>query len=189
MPVVGDDGAGEAEKNMVIKERERVASWGIADPADEALRLFEAHGTPLYRFCRFTLGRADEAEDVVQETFLKLLQHLGGDGDRSNLRAWLFAVAANGCRDRARWRARWVPWRAEFEVPAIEASPDTTARRGALAALRALAPRDRLLLGLRLHGLSYRDISQAAGIAEASVGRLLARALARWKQAVEFKKS
>ena len=173
---------------MVIKERPRVAAWGIADPAEEALRLFEAHGTPLYRFCRFTLGRADEAEDVVQETFLKLLQHLGGGGDRSNLRAWLFAVAANGCRDRARWRARWVPWRAEFEMPSIEASPDTTARREALAALRALGARDRLLLGLRSQGLSYRDISQAAGIAEASVGQLLARALARWKRAA-FKKS
>ena len=170
---------------MVSVERPRAVAWGNLDPADEVLRLFEAHGTALYRFCRFTLGRADEAEDVVQETFLKLLQHLGGGGDRSNLRAWLFTVAANGCRDRARWRARWVPWRQEFEV-AIEVSSDDTSRREAFAALRRLAPRDRLLLALRSQGLSYRDISQAAGIAEASVGRLLARALARWKRAVRL---
>ena len=172
---------------MITKERARVVTWGMTEPADEVLRLFEAHSTPLYRFCCFTLGRSDEAEDVVQETFLKLLQHLDGNGDRSNLRAWLFTVAANGCRDRARWRVRWVPWRAEFEVP-VEAPPDDAARREAFTALKRLAPRDRLLLALRSQGLSYREISEAANIAEASVGRLLARAVARWKRAVDFKK-
>jgi RNA polymerase sigma-70 factor (ECF subfamily) len=167
---------------MVTMERPRVVARGIEDPADEVRRLFEAHGTALYRFCRFTLGRSDEAEDVVQETFLKLLQHVGGSGDRSNLRAWLFTVAANGCRDRRRWRARWVPWRAEFDMP-VEAARDNTDRRAAFAALEALATRDRLLLGLRSQGLSYREIGRAADIAEASVGRLLARALDRWKRA------
>jgi RNA polymerase sigma-70 factor (ECF subfamily) len=167
---------------MITKERPRVAAWGVEAPADEVLRLFEVHGSPLYRFCRFTLGRSDEAEDVVQETFLKLLQHLGGGGDRSNLRAWLFTVAANACRDRARWRTRWVPWRAEFETP-IDTSRDGVERREALARLTALAPRDRLLLALRSQGLSYREIARATGIAEVSVGRLLARAVNRWKRA------
>jgi RNA polymerase sigma-70 factor (ECF subfamily) len=176
-------------KAMMTKERPRAAAWEIEDPADEVLRLFETHGTALYRFCRFTLRRADEAEDVVQESFLKLLQHLAGGGDRSNLRAWLFTVAANGCRDRTRRWATWVPWRAEFDLP-IEPSRDRAERREALAALKALSPRDRLLLALRSQGLSYREIGQASGIAEASVGRLLARAVDRWKRAVraDFKR-
>jgi RNA polymerase sigma-70 factor (ECF subfamily) len=157
------------------------------DPQAETLRLFHEHGTALYRFCRSVLHHTSDAEDVVQETFLKLLHHLQHNGDSRNLKSWLFTVAANGCRDRTRWRLRWLPWNAERDDRTVapigdEAglTPDTTtiARR----AFRALAPRDRLLLSLRAQGLSYKDIAAASGIREQSVGRLLARALNRWRK-------
>lgn len=155
------------------------------DPQAEVLRLFGDHGSPLYRFCRCTLGSGGDAEDVVQDTFLKLLQHLQSGGDRSNLRSWLFTVAANGCRDRVRWRVRWLPWRPESDRRTVEPPGEEPDLRGARAAMRALAPRDRLLLSLRAQGLSYREIAHAAGIRENSVGRLLARAIDRWKRGVE----
>jgi len=166
-----------------------LASTGLpeatsVDPASETLRLFSAHGAALYRFCRGTLGNASDAEDIVQDTFLKLLQHLQSSGDRSNLRAWLFAVAANACRDRARWRMRWLPWRAELDRRPVEPTDHARDDRRAHTALNALAPRDRLLLSLRAQGLSYREMAAAAGIAEPSVGRLLARAVDRWRRGV-----
>ena len=156
-----------------------------ADPPAEVLELFQEHGPAIYRFSRVTIGRADEAEDVVQETFLKLLQHLRRGGDRSNLRAWLFTVAGNGCRDRIRWRIRLRPWQAELDTRAIEAVDETRDVQQALAVMRQLSPRDRLLLSLRAEGLSYREIAFAARIREASVGRLLARAVERWKRHLE----
>jgi RNA polymerase sigma-70 factor (ECF subfamily) len=155
------------------------------DPHAEVVRLFGSEGSPLYRFCRFTLGSGDDAEDVVQDTFLKLLNHLQGGGDRSNLRSWLFTVAANGCRDRMRSRVRWLPWRADLDHRTVDPHEDVSDLRLARDAVRALVPRDRLLLALRARGLSYRDIAAAAGIQERSVGRLLARAVDRWKSAVE----
>jgi RNA polymerase sigma-70 factor, ECF subfamily len=155
------------------------------DPQAEAMRLFSAHGLALYRFCRSTLGHASDAEDIVQDTFLKLLQHLRAGGDRSNLRAWLFAVAANACRDRQRWRVRWLPWRAELDARVVESPGEDTNRRRAKVAFNRLPARDRLLLSLRAQGLSYREIAAASGIAEQSVGRLLARAVDRWKRAVD----
>jgi RNA polymerase sigma-70 factor (ECF subfamily) len=124
----------------------------------------------------------------VQETFLKLLQHLEKGGDRSNLRAWLFTVAANACRDRLRWRVRWLPWRAELDARVVEDVDDRLDLRAARMALHSLAPRDRVLLLLRAQGLSYRQIAAAAGIREASVGRLLARALDRWKRSLESRR-
>jgi len=155
-----------------------------ADPSSEALRLFDAHGQTIYRFCRSTTRSAADADDVVQETFLKLLHHLNGGGDRTNLRAWLFAVAANACRDRLRGRARWLPWRIDQDERAVEPQEpqheDAMARRRARTALRALPSRDRLLLSLRAQGLSYRDIAAAAGVAATSVGTLLTRAMDRW---------
>lgn len=154
------------------------------DAPSEVLTLFSAHGPALYRFCLGTLNRVNDAEDVVQETFLKLLQHLRSGGDRSNLRAWLFAVAVNACRDRVRWRRRWLPWRVEFDHRAVEPVEGPSGRGRAFAALRALRGRDRMLLALRAQGLSYREIAAASGIAEPSVGRLLSRAVERWKKEI-----
>jgi len=159
------------------------------DPPAETLRLFQEHGPALIRFCRGMLHHAGDAEDVVQETFLKLLNHLQHGGDLRNPKSWLFTVAANACTDRTRWRLRWLPWNAERDDRTVDAidgevrlKPDTTDVIRARKAFRALAPRDRLLLSLRAQGLSYKDIAVASGIRAQSVGRLLARALDRWRK-------
>jgi len=151
-------------------------------PTTAAQELFEAHGAAVYRFAVVLLKHQQDAEDCVQETFLKLLRHLEADGDTSNIRGWLFTVAAHAARDRQRGRLRWLPW-----LPAHDAQvapprlPDEDGRLTyARAALRRLSARDRLLLALRAQGLSYRDIASAARLKPASVGRLLARAVDRW---------
>ena len=156
----------------------------MADPQSEVLTLFGEHGASLYRFCRSILGAGDDSEDVVQDAFLRLLQHLQASGDRANLRGWLFTVAANGCRDRLRRRKRWVPWLPELDRRT--AAPASTERDADAAwlVLGDLPPRDRLLLSLRAQGLSYADIARVADLRQASVGRLLARAVDRWKKKV-----
>ncbi len=152
---------------------------------EEVVQLFADHGTAVYRFCRSLLRTQEEAEDVVQDTFLKLLRHLQADGDRTNLRAWLFTVAANGCRDRLRTRSRWLPWSQETDTRTAPVPDEPLDVAPALKALQALTPRDRLLLSLRAQGLSYAEIARAAGIRPVSVGRLLARAVDRWKRELE----
>lgn len=67
---------------------------------------FEAHGAAVYRFAAVLVRNHQDAEDCVQETFLKLLRHLESGGDSSNLRGWLFTVAAHAARDRQRGRSR-----------------------------------------------------------------------------------
>ena len=154
----------------------------VPDVQADVVGLFEAHGAPLYRFCRSMLGSNAESEDVVQDTFVKLLRHLETDGDRTNLRAWLFTVAANACRDVIRQRSRWLPWRPQLDRRTVgfdAAQPDL---QGARRALSALPVRDRMLLSLRAQGLSYAEIARASGVNPVSVGRLLARAIDRWKQ-------
>lgn len=153
--------------------------------ASQAVReLFEEHGSAVYRFAIVLLRRHSDAEDVVQETFLKLLRHLTAGGGGDNLRGWLFTVAAHAARDRQRLRLRWLPWTpdhdARVDPPEL---PDEDGRlKAARAALRQLPERDRLLLALRTQGLSYRELAEAAHIRPSSVGRLLARAVARWER-------
>jgi RNA polymerase sigma-70 factor (ECF subfamily) len=150
-------------------------------------RLFEQHSAALYRFARVLLHQPEDAEDVVQVAFLRLMEHLGRGGDRTNLRAWLFTVTANLARDRIRARRRWLPWESveEPRVPA-ESLNAHDPQREFLTIAHRLAPRDRLLLALRAQGLSYREIAEAAHIKPTSVGQLLARALTRWRKAREM---
>jgi RNA polymerase sigma-70 factor (ECF subfamily) len=153
----------------------------------DARDLFEAHGAAIYRFAAVLLKHPQDAEDCVQETFLKLLRHLEADGDTSNIRGWLFTVAAHAARDRQRSRLRWIPWLPAHDRRVAPAPfPDEDGRLArARTALARLTQRDRLLLALRAQGLSYREIARAARIKPSSVGQLLARALERWTVANE----
>ena len=153
------------------------------DGTSEAARaLFREHGAALYRFAAVMVRHHQDAEDVVQETFMKLLAHLEADGELTNARGWLFTVAAHAARDRQRGRLRWLPWRPihDRRVPPPQLADEDGRLTRARAALQRLPQRDRLLLLLRAQGLSYRDIAEAAGLNPASVGRLLARAVERW---------
>lgn len=152
------------------------------EAAEAARRLFDEHGAAVYRFAAVLLRRPQDAEDVTQETFLKLLQHLQARGNADNLRGWLFTVAAHAARDRQRRGSRWLQWSGKYDV-AVQPDdlPDEDGRLAALRrALEVLPPRDRALLALKAQGLSYREIAAAAGVKETSVGQLLARAVERW---------
>ena len=156
-----------------------------ASPAQAARDLFDEHGAAVYRLALVLLRHHQDAEDVVQETFLKLLGHLTDGRNTDNLRGWLFTVAAHAARDRQRRRGRWIPWvpghDPHVDPPSL---PDEDGRlESARRAMQQLGTRDRLLLALRAHGLSYRDIAEASGIRPASVGKLLARAAVRWDRA------
>jgi RNA polymerase sigma-70 factor, ECF subfamily len=148
------------------------------------LELFREHGPAIYRFAAALMRQPADADDVVQETFLKLLHHLRGGGDMRNPRGWLFTVAAHACRDRQRRRLRWLPWTTDRE-PAVD-PPPLADEDGRLAtarhALARLGARDRLLITLRAQGLSYREIAEASAVRASSVGQLLARALDRWER-------
>ena len=154
----------------------------MAGSAEAARDLFESHGGAIYRFAAVLVRHHQDAEDVVQETFLKLFRHLDSGGDTRNIRGWLFTVAAHAARDRQRARRRWIPWLPAHEPHVQPASMrDEDGRlKQARAALGRLPERDRRLLLLRAQGLSYREIADAAGIRPGSVGRLLARAVDRW---------
>ncbi|HYT67702.1 MAG TPA: RNA polymerase sigma factor [Vicinamibacterales bacterium] len=157
----------------------------MAGSTEAARQLFQAHGGAVYRFAAVLVRQHQDAEDVVQETFLKLLRHLEGGGDTSNIRGWLFTVAAHAARDRQRARMRWVPWLPAHE-PRVQPPvlPDEDGRlKSARESLRRLPDRDRLLLLLRAQGLSYREMAVAAGVKPTSVGQLLARAVDRWAAA------
>jgi RNA polymerase sigma-70 factor (ECF subfamily) len=81
-----------------------------ARAGDEAAfaRLVERHRRELRVHCYRMVASVDEAEDLVQETFLRAWRHIGGFEGRSTLRAWLYRIATNACLDALDGRARRV---------------------------------------------------------------------------------
>src|ERR671935_1513804 len=83
--------------------------------------LYRTHYTRLVRLCRLWLDDPHEAEDVVQEVLLKLLEVLRGPYRPAAWEPWLTRVTRNACHDRRRsgW---WKWWRAApaARVEAVE---------------------------------------------------------------------
>src|SRR4030088_2617640 len=111
---------------------------GVVSPAFEAEALASLDG--LYRAAlRLTRVPAD-AEDLVQETYLKAFRAADRFEPGTNLRAWLFTILHNTARNRARDRARDTVTvdseageRAELSPPAPGATPETLLLRDTLA--------------------------------------------------------
>src|SRR5712691_76395 len=74
---------------------------GKAGDAAALERLLALHKRPLYALCRGMLGNADDADDAVQETFLRALRALAGFRGEAAFRSWLFRIAINVC---LKWR-------------------------------------------------------------------------------------
>jgi len=106
--------------------------------------LVRRHQSPVYNFCLRMLGRADDAADVAQETFVQLFSHLDRIDERESLSPWLFRVARNRCIDVIR-RRRTVPLlpaeegAGELEAVDDEPLPDELAERADLQRLLAEA--------------------------------------------------
>jgi RNA polymerase sigma-70 factor (ECF subfamily) len=75
-------------------------------PAPDASRWVDEHGDALYRYALGRVGRADVAEDMVQETFLAALRAAGGFAGRSSERTWLTGILKNKLIDRLRREGR-----------------------------------------------------------------------------------
>ncbi len=131
-------------------------------------------------------GSREEAEDLTQDTFLKVHAHAGGYRAEGRFQSWLFRIAGNLARSWAR-RRKIVGWvRFDLDVhdragrgPAPDAVVAGEQLRLRLqSALAGLPSRQREALVLRrYHDLSQRDIAAAMGTSEGAVESLLVRAL------------
>lgn len=146
----------------------------------------------LFRYVDRMVGDPDLAADITQESFVRLLDQTLPDDE---VRRWLFTVATNLVRDDARMAARRRRLLAQrYEHSNLSADPMELPDRAAVrservaavrAALAQLPERDRQLLLMREEGFRYAEMAQAVEVAPGSVGTLLARALARFVDALD----
>lgn len=132
----------------------------------------------LYRAALAILGDPHEAEDAVQDAFVRYLEK--APGDLENPSAWLTRVLVNGCKSRLRlaWR-RVGPLQETLPAPGPE-------EREELEELFSLPPEDRAVIHLHYYeGYSTDEIAQMLGQRPGTVRSRLFRARERLKKLLE----
>jgi len=126
------------------------------------------------------VGNAAEADDIAQETFLRLWRNRAVWEPRAQLRTWLFRVARNLCVDRFRRREVVTDEFPELADERRSASGEVQQRqveRIVAGALAALPERQRAAIGLVYYeGLSNIEAADVLGVSVEAIESLLARA-------------
>jgi RNA polymerase sigma-70 factor (ECF subfamily) len=152
--------------------------------ASEATTLYRELRKPLLRYLVCLGLSRDEAQDVVQDTFLSLHRHLTSGGSQENIRGWVYRVAHNQARNRQNRYDRHFrePVESEINATVDEATPERAVLEKEKfqqlgKAMRLLTPPERECLVLRSAGLRYREIGEVMGIATSTVSDTVDRAI------------
>jgi RNA polymerase sigma-70 factor (ECF subfamily) len=164
---------------------------------EEVVSLFDQMQDRLLRYL-FSIGLpTPDGEEIVQEVFLALFQHLQRGKPRHNLRAWVFQVTHNLALKRRNITQRNRQTLLQYGGSSAEnffmdhaPNPEDQLARSQrqtrlLAVLRALPEQDRECLALRAEGLTYREIARVLDMSLGAVSLSLGRSLARFARAEE----
>jgi RNA polymerase sigma-70 factor (ECF subfamily) len=167
----------------------------------EAFRaLVERHSRAVFRLAYRMTGNEHDAEDVVQETFLKAYRRLPQFEARAQFGSWLHRIAANSALDllRARARREETPLApvdgeesAHASLPAGDPAPDrlvfgVEVQRRLRAGMARLSSLERVAFVLRHHeGLSIREIASSLDLEENAAKHSIFRAVRKMREALE----
>ncbi len=151
--------------------QEREWAEALMRNGDEAAfrHLYRRHTPRLYGFALRLLRDEAEAEDVVQEVWVRAVRKLGGFRWRSALSTWLVGIVHNLCRERLRSRSRREAREARealVPVPVLVAAPLGGLRVDLERAIALLPDRCRAVLMLHdVEGWTHQEIGHRLGIA------------------------
>lgn len=150
----------------------------------EAEQLVEVYGDAVYRLAYARTGSREDAEDVTQETFLRLVRTAPEFRDQEHGRAWLLRVAMNCAVDlhRSPWRRRIRPLEEAEHLTIVPEEP----MGEVMEAVLALPERYRTVVHLYYYEeLSAAEIAAILGKREGTVNTRLCRARAMLRTALE----
>lgn len=166
----------------------------MADQREAWLRrAYDEHRRELHVHCYRLAGNVTDADDMVQETFLRAWRSRGGFEGRASARTWLYRIATNVFLDSRKAAARRTTpagdafeWCTELgpypdalldEGPEASASAEEMVELGLIAALMYLPPRQRAAFVLRdIRGWAPGEVADVLDVAVAAANSLLQRA-------------
>ena len=164
----------------IMSERTATASAKVNIDFEEA---FALHHRTVFRAARSVVSDSGLAEDVTQETFLRLHNNLDSITNDEMLKPWLIRVAINVARNTIRGQMRantrdenYVKETGVLEVASIEVDYEENAGLSEIyKALAKIKEPLRSCLLLKQQGLSYKEIAASLELNESSIGTFVAR--------------
>jgi RNA polymerase sigma-70 factor (ECF subfamily) len=178
---------------MELTDAALVATARAGD-RDAFRALVERHSHSLFRLAYRMTGHEQDAEDVVQETFLRAYNNLGKFDGRASFGSWLYRIAANSSLDLLRSRKRAAESDIEdplFVPRSTNPSPERLAMSGELRdrlaeAMQELSPAERTAFVLRhFEGLRIEDVSRALDCQASAAKHSVFRAVQKLRRALE----
>ena len=169
-------------KSVYEADREK---GGDAMEREEAERLVARYGPSVYRLAYARTGSKEDAEDVMQETFLRLVRAAPEFRDEEHGKAWLLRVATHCAADvfRMPWRKRDLPLEA---ARGVSSAPPKEPDSNVLAAVLSLPEKYRLPVHLFYYeGYSIAETAAVLGRRESTVRAQLTRARAMLREKLE----
>jgi RNA polymerase sigma-70 factor, ECF subfamily len=162
-----------------------------ARPAIDVAAIVEAYSTLLFRIANSVLRSSTEAEDVVQDVFLRVLQHRLSLADVRDMRVWLIRIAWNMALDRRRRKRPeqldeiFANSLASAIMPADTAMEEAQRFQSVLREIERLPkPERHVLLLSAIEELGTAEIAAVLGRSESAVRALLSRARARLRDRI-----
>jgi len=162
---------------------------------EKVIGLFDELRIPLLRYLAGFPLTVQDSEDVIQEVFLALFQHLRNGKSPENVRGWLFRAAHNLALrkyHRSRKEAENAGPLMAMEERLADPAPNpedqcvfNQTQKRLMSVVRALPEQNRWCLYLRAEGLRYREIAEVLDISLGSVSHSLERSLAHIGRAAE----
>lgn len=143
---------------------------------EQAEHLVAQYGQTIYRLAYARTGSREDAEDITQETFLRLVRANPQFRDENHRKAWLLRVAANCASDlfRTPWRRKNRPLEEAEQIAAKGPEPEGS---GVLEAVLSLPEDYRIPVHLFYYeGMSVAEIAEALGKREGAIRTRLFRA-------------
>ena len=190
--------AREADARVAVDVKAFQAAGRLEEARDRFAEIVARHQRRAVRIAFHYLRDAADADEAVQDAFVKAYMHFGSFREELPFEIWFTRILINGCLDRIKARRRRERWIAPPLVDATGAERDPAEylpsrtpgpeeyvlsrerRRQLLAALSALPERQRMVFMLsHFEGQSSREVSQATGLNESTVRVHLFRAIRR----------
>ncbi|MBG6234299.1 RNA polymerase sigma-70 factor (ECF subfamily) [Pedobacter sp. CAN_A7] len=135
-------------------------------------QIFDANSKKIFHLCYGYTGDKDSANDLLQETFLKVWQNLDKFRNKSLISTWIYRIAVNTCLTYLRSEKRQA--KEELTENIIESKPEEFSEKNEQVALlyqsiAKLEENDRLIITMVLDDLPYHEIADISGISEGNL--------------------
>ena len=183
------------------RRSESVGAAAAADFVGQTLavtaeQLCRQYAPAVCRFAAMAARTPSEADDIAQDALLRAVRGLSTfDAGRGSIEAWLWRIVANAAHDHQRAERRrmalWTRLSGFWDSPSESVESlalDRIDNSRLLAAVRAMRPRDRMLLALRFGAdLDLRAVGLALGMSDATAGKAVLRALEKLRATLEVR--